>query len=187
MTASLNRTKPIRVLWLVIVGFSVLIAGSSSDSDLIFRQLNTGLAASSLGSWDEALNAYDFVLQMEPTEEKIVVESILQRGIALHHLNRLTEAEEMYLKLGDRVPLAVSNLAVLHHAQGHIVEALGLYAKALELYGSKSDVGLMNNYGAMLQMVGRHQEAEIWLKRAVKSSTDKKQTLHPLVNLATHW
>ncbi len=181
MITSLDRAKYINVLWLYfIIGFSVLIAGLSSDSDVVLRLLNKGLAASSLGSWDEALDAYDLVLQMGPTEEEIIVECILQRGIALHHLNRLTEAEEMYVKLGYRIPLAVSNLAALHHTQGHIIEALGLYAKALELYSWKSDVGLMNNYGAILQMVGRHQEAEMWLKRALNSSTDKKQALHPL-------
>ncbi len=155
----------------------MLIAGLSWDSDMVLRLLNIGLTASSLGSWGEALDAYDLILQMEPTEEEIVVESILQSGIALHHLNRLTEAEEMYVKLGDRVPLAVCSLAVLYHAQGHTVEALDLYAKARELYGSKSDVGLMNNYGAMLQMVGCHQEAEIWIKRVVNSAADNIRAL----------
>ncbi len=165
----------------------MLITGLSSDSDVVLGLLNTGLIASSLGSWGEALDAYDLILQMEPTEEEIVVESILQSGIALYHLDRLTEAEEMYVKLGDRVQLAVCNLTVLYHAQGHIVGALDLCAKAMELYGSKSDVGLMNNYGATLQMVGCYQEAEMWLKRAVNSATENKRALQPLINLATHW
>ncbi len=95
------------------------------------------------------------ILQIGPTDEEIVVEDILQSGRALHHLDRLTEAEEIYVKLGYRLPLTLGNLAVVYHAQGRSVEAF----KAMELYDSRSDVGLMNSYGAMLQVVGFHQEA----------------------------
>jgi tetratricopeptide (TPR) repeat protein len=106
-------------------------------------------------------------------------------GTACQMQNKLNEALESYLvaETLDSTAYAVkANIAATLQSLGRTDEALAYYQRALP--HATNDAGLYNNYGALLGIMGRHDEEVHWLTEALNI----QPLLGPaLINLAGHY
>jgi tetratricopeptide (TPR) repeat protein len=106
-------------------------------------------------------------------------------GTACQMQNKLNEALESYFvaETLDSTAYAVkANIAATLQSLGRTDEALAYYQRALP--HATNDAGLYNNYGALLGIMGRHDEEFHWLTEALNI----QPLLGPaLINLAGHY
>jgi tetratricopeptide (TPR) repeat protein len=106
-------------------------------------------------------------------------------GTACQMQNKLNEALESYFTAEtlDSTAYAVkANIAATLQFLGRTDEALAYYQRALP--HATNDAGLYNNYGALLGIMGRHDEEVHWLTEALNI----QPLLGPaLINLAGHY
>jgi CHAT domain-containing protein/tetratricopeptide (TPR) repeat protein len=99
-------------------------------------------------------------------------DSLLKRALAIEEKVAGADGE-------DVITLLVS-LAIVHGQSGRADEAEPLYRRALsirERQGRLDDPQLLNNLGSIYRELGRHQEAESMLKRAVAASKEAEKGL----------
>jgi tetratricopeptide (TPR) repeat protein len=106
-------------------------------------------------------------------------------GTACQMQNKLNEALESYFTAEtlDSTAYAVkANIAATLQSLGRTDEALAYYQRALP--HATNDAGLYNNYGALLGIMGRHDEEVHWLTEALNI----QPLLGPaLINLTGHY
>jgi tetratricopeptide (TPR) repeat protein len=97
---------------------------------------------------------------------------VLRRGVELHRMGRLEEAERVYRAVLAHAPTHVNTLhllGVLLDQRGETVEALSLLAAALEANPTSAEI--WTKYGVMLDSVGLSAEA--------LAAYDKALIIHP--------
>jgi tetratricopeptide (TPR) repeat protein len=106
-------------------------------------------------------------------------------GTACQMQNKLNEALESYFvaeTLDSGAYAVKANIAATLQSLGRTDEALAYYQRALP--HATNDAGLYNNYGALLGIMGRHDEEVHWLTEALNI----QPLLGPaLINLAGHY
>jgi Tfp pilus assembly protein PilF len=78
--------------------------------------------------------------------------------------------------------LIVGSLAALFQGLGRADDALQVYSYVMPLL--PNDAGLMNNYGALLGTMNRHDESLSWLQASYARDPNM---LHTLINLGSHY
>jgi tetratricopeptide (TPR) repeat protein len=151
--------------------------------------------------YDSSLvKAWQFYCEMVTKSDPAEAERVLRLATAhvpndhtLHFMlgtvcqmqNKLNEALESYLvaETLDSTAYAVkANIAATLQSLGRTDEALAYYQRALP--HATNDAGLYNNYGALLGIMGRHDEEVHWLTEALNI----QPLLGPaLINLAGHY
>jgi tetratricopeptide (TPR) repeat protein len=175
---------------------------------------NLGIVERYLGNQEAALECFGRAIQYNPSMIKAwhnYGELILKRNISeaevvlrqaiqyhpddhtLHFMlgsacqlqNKLTDALGSYLTaevLNDSDFAVKGNIAATLQSLGRTQEALQYYQRALPY--AVNDAGLYNNYGALLGIMGRHEEEVHWLSEALKIQPTLETAL---VNLAGHY
>mmetsp|Transcript_16074 Transcript_16074/g.35048 ORF Transcript_16074/g.35048 Transcript_16074/m.35048 type:complete len:1364 (+) Transcript_16074:87-4178(+) len=106
-------------------------------------------------------------------------------GTAYQHQHRLDEALLSYAqteRLSPEFHAVKGNIASTLQSLGRVQEAARYYEQALAhaSEGGASDrgrAGLFNNYGALLGIMGRHEEEAQWLQRALDIEPDMEPAL----------
>jgi tetratricopeptide (TPR) repeat protein len=175
---------------------------------------NLGIVERYLNNQEEALECFGRAIQYNPTlikawhsygelilkrntsEAEIVLRQAIQYhpddhtlhfmlGSACQLQNKLTDALDSYLTsevLNDSDFAVKGNIAATLQSLGRTQEALQYYQRALP--HAVNDAGLLNNYGALLGIMGRHEEEVHWLTEALKIQPTLETAL---VNLAGHY
>ena len=110
---------------------------------------------------------------------------VYQLGIALHSQGKLFKAMEAYLaalELNSTSPPIVASMAALYQGLGLADKAIQLYEHVIPLL--PEDAGVLNNFGALLGTMNRHDEGVQWL---LASYAVDPTMVHTLVNLASHY
>jgi tetratricopeptide (TPR) repeat protein len=175
---------------------------------------NLGIVERYLGNQEAALECFGRAIQYNPTlikawhnygelvlktntsEAEIVLRQALQYhpddhtlhfmlGSACQLQNKLSDALDSYLNaevLNDSDFAVKGNIAATLQSLGRTQEASQYYQRALP--HAVNDAGLYNNYGALLGIMGRHEEEVHWLTEALKIQPTLETAL---VNLAGHY
>ena len=103
------------------------------------------------------------------TDPTMRAEVMFLKGLNAHRQNKLKEALVLYLEVTTLIPIEVrpmvwANLAALYHVLGDTTAAVAMYDVVLPHF--PDDAMIMNNYGALLGIMGRKEEELLWLTRA---------------------
>jgi len=104
-------------------------------------------------------------------------------GAALQKSNKIPEAKEAYLKSVELAPdqaEVINNLGVLAKEEGLWADALHYFDQALHYQPTR--VGFMTNRAAVLNALGRHDEAEQLLKGAIDTDPPHNDVYFELCN-----
>ena len=110
---------------------------------------------------------------------------LYQLGIALHSQGQLFKAMEVYiaaLELNSTSPSIIASMAALYQGLGLADRAVQLYEHVIPLL--PEDAGVLNNFGALLETMNRHEEGIRWL---LASYAMDPTLVHTLINLASHY
>ena len=114
--------------------------------------------------------------------------ALLGAGVTAQHQGDLNTAEEYYARAAEGASSeeirrqAKVNRASVYHERGEMETAISQYRDALETY--PNDTQALNNLGAALVTVGRHQDAVQVLEECLLLDPQQPQAL---TNLATHY
>jgi Tfp pilus assembly protein PilF len=102
-------------------------------------------------------------------------------GVTKHHQTKLDEALELYKRAVAAYPDAEENYAV-YSTMGAAYQALGLTELSEECYKKcmpfkPMDVGIRNNYGALVGTMNRKEEEVKWLKEALEIDPNMEMAL----------
>jgi tetratricopeptide (TPR) repeat protein len=140
------------------------------DSIRYWKRL--GYAFNHGGMFPEAIEIYERVFSMEPSEEsniQALVSAITNNGSKLHRDGDNEGARRMYelaLQLYPPIWAASNNLASLELSEGNIEKAYGILQEALERYPFVAKLNL--NMGLTLEKMGRYDEALEYLRKAAE-------------------
>ncbi len=140
------------------------------DSIRYWKRL--GYAFNHGGMYPDAIEIYEKVLRMEPTEEanlQALVSAITNNGSKLHREGDNEGARRMYELAIELYPpgwAASNNLASLELSEGNIEKAYGILEEALERYPYVAKLNL--NMGLALEKMGRYEEAIEYLLKAAE-------------------
>ncbi|MCX6674748.1 MAG: tetratricopeptide repeat protein [Methanothrix sp.] len=126
---------------------------------------NKGVALTSLGRYDEALQAYDRALEMDSQ----MVGAWHNKGHALNSLGRYDEALQAYdkaIQIDPKLEMAWSNKGSVLDSLGKYDEAIKAYNVAIKLNPNYSDA--WNNKGYALEKLGKYEEAVIACDKAIE-------------------
>lgn len=160
-----------------------------TNSALLLRQA-TEVNPTHYGAWDEGIE----VLMMNGDykgAEEFAMSATRQFpdnhrltflwGVTKHHQYRLDEAIEAYKLAATMTPGAEghynvwSTLGAAYQGLGMTDEAQAAYQKCMPFL--EGDVGIRNNYGALLGSMNRKEEEVHWLKEALKIDPDMEMAL----------
>ena len=140
------------------------------DSIMYWKRL--GYAFNHGGMFPEAIETYERVFRMEPSEEKNIqalVSAITNNGSKLHREGDNEGARRMYelaIQLYPPIWAASNNLASLELSEGNIDKAYAILEEALERYPFVAKLNL--NMGLTLEKQGRYEEAIVYLQKAAE-------------------
>jgi Tfp pilus assembly protein PilF len=102
-------------------------------------------------------------------------------GVTKHHQNKLDEAIDLYKQASTMTPGEAGQYAVWS-IMGAAYQGLGMTDEAEQSYKKcmpfrEGDVGIRNNYGALLGSMNRKEEEVHWLKEALKIDPDMEMAL----------
>lgn len=126
---------------------------------------NKGVALAKLGKYEEAIECYDKVIELNPN----YAPAWYNKGVALAKLGRYEEAIECYKKAVELNPDYVDawfNMGVAYAKLGKYEEAIKCYDKVLEL--NPKDYYAWNNKGVALAKLGKYEEAIECYKKAIE-------------------
>jgi protein O-mannosyl-transferase len=139
----------------------------TSDNDVAHN--NLGLALADQGKVAEAIQHYEFALQIKPDNAK----AHYNLGSALARQGKLTEAIQHYeeaLRLKPDYADAYNNFGIALAAGGRPVDAIQLFERALQL---KPDFAKAHyNLGSVLARQGKWNEAIQHFERAIELKPD---------------
>lgn len=148
-----------------VVAFSACGKDDKPTAKKIDATLQRGLAAHVAGDTDKALDLYDDVLKMDPTN-KFALYNI---GLIKQNAGDKAEAERRYraaLASDPNYAPALFNLAILRFDAGAIPEAIELYRRVIAI--SPKDANAHLNLGFALQAAGNAREANQEFTTAVR-------------------
>jgi len=112
-------------------------------------------------------------------------DDLLARAISLHVHKRSGDAEVLYREILRREPdhpVALEGLAGLMFERGQLAQAMALFARGLA--GRPNSALLHGNLGEVLRLMGRQDDAERHLKRAVEIDPRSAQAWNSIGLLA---
>lgn len=147
----------------LVVGTGCNLGRSKADQapDAIQR----GLQAQGAGRLDEAANAYQEALDLDPRNKV----ALYDLGVVYELTGRPVAAENQYrlaLSVDPDFVLPLFNLAILRTAAGSTQESIELYRRAIAVQPDYAEAHL--NLGFALLSVGEEQEGARELQRAVQ-------------------
>ena len=110
---------------------------------------------------------------------------LYQLGITYHSQGKMFKAMEVYVtahELNSTCHSIIASMAALYQGLGLAERAVQLYEHVIPLL--PDDAGVLNNFGALLGTMNRHEEGARWLLAAYEM--DQKM-VHTLINLASHY
>jgi tetratricopeptide (TPR) repeat protein len=155
---------------------------SSARSGNFKRLLMQGNASFAAGDYEQALGAYQQMVQLKPRN----AEAQNNLGAALYKLERFGDAEERFrqaVKLKSDYPEALFNLGAVLHWQGYLVETVSLMRRALKLRPNYADARSL--LGRTLAMQGRTRDARQHLEKALAAAPNDMEALLAMGQLAT--
>lgn len=123
--------------------------------------------------FEAALDAAEKGLQFEPTVQGLQV----VRGIALLHLGRLVEADQILTEAHRQSPnneIILQFLGLVSLSQRRLETAVDYFTRALKILPTYSDAH--NNLAAALVELGRYQEAVAHLRKAAELTPNNPMT-----------
>ncbi|MCK0127432.1 tetratricopeptide repeat protein [Erythrobacter sp. F6033] len=165
------------------IAMEALFEGESSDKDMMFAAFNRAYALGELGRNEEAIAAYDAVMDRfgesedSALQEQVAI-ALFNKGASLGALNRSKEAIAVYDAVMDRysesddpalqkqVAMALSNKGVRLGALNRSEEEFSVYDAVVDRFGESDDPALQEevaialfNKGASLGALNRSKEA----------------------------
>lgn len=113
-------------------------------------------------------------------------EILFLKGLNAHNQNNFKLALALYLEATELItikerPMIWANLAALYHVLGDVNNAVAMYDLVLPHF--KDDGMVMNNYGALLGIMGRKEEELVYLNKAHELNPDVIETC---INLGSY-
>lgn len=152
----------------------------SADQVSIEQHLNNGLAKHKSGNLEDAISAYQLVLDMVPDH----AEAWHLMGLALHHIgdnNRALPALERAVQESPDVPDFKYNLAVVQTDTKNFEDAKRTYEDLIDR-GHKSEA-ILNGYALSLKSIGKLSETEIVLKELLNTFPEFIGGVYNMANL----
>jgi len=140
------------------------------DSIRFWKRL--GYARNHGGRFTEAIEAYERVLMMEPSNEDNVlalVSAVTNRGTELQKEGDVDEARKYYELVIRLYPIgwaAQNNLAALELDLGNIENAYGILEQTLKRHPQAAKLNL--NMGLVLEKMGRYEEAYDYVRKSLE-------------------
>ncbi len=147
-----------------IAGVFPLSNVTQPDPELARVWFNKGRALDDLGEYDEAIEAYDEAIRLNPNYAK----AWFNKGLSLDDLGKYDEAVKAY---DEAIRLDPNNAAMAWNNKGISLDDLGKYDEAIEAYDEaiKLDPNYAkawNNKGLALRKLDRTEEAEAAFAKA---------------------
>jgi tetratricopeptide (TPR) repeat protein len=138
------------------------------DSIRFWKRL--GFARNHGGMFEQAVAAYERVLELEPDEEQNTMSlssALLNRGAQLQKEGDFESARTLYARVIHLYPTgwrAFNNLATIEMELENYIGAYDILEASLELHPSASNLNF--NMGIVLEKLGRYREALEYLRRS---------------------
>lgn len=152
------------------------LGGSESAEEVAPQALEVGLGAHVQGRLDEAVKAYEKVLEHDSNNKY----ALYNLGLIQQTKRRPKSAEKFYRRAlavdPDYVPV-LFNLAILRAGGGQVEEAINLYRRVIEL--DPQNAGAHLNLGFALRSVGKIEEGDAEVNRALELDPTLTQSTRP--------
>ena len=143
--------------------------------------LRYGLALYNKGKYDDAINAFDKAIELNPQ----LADAWNNKGIALKAQNKYDEAivaSDKAIELNPRLAKTWYNKGLALGNQGKYDEAIQVYNRAIEIDPKDADV--CYNKGMALRLLGRTTKADATLAHAKRKLNSKGNDLFDLEKYA---
>lgn len=159
-----------------IENYDISISLNPKDSDVWY---NKGIMLNSLGSFSEALKAYDESIRIDDENSVKDTDTYNNKGITLTNLGRYEEAFEMFdkvLNIDPNETHSLVNKGILYAILGDFNRALYFYDKVINLNPNISEV--YANKGNVFLMVGKNEEAKNMFDKALEINSNNNTALY---------